>query len=63
MEVQTVGLRSDGLELAGELYIPQGNKAFPALCICHGIPAVPHDPKNKGYAALAQGFCLSLIHI
>ncbi len=57
MEVQTVGLRSDGLELAGELYIPHGNKAFPALCICHGIPAVPHDPKNKGYAALARGFC------
>lgn len=56
MEVQTVGLRSDGLELAGELFVPKGNRPLPTLCICHGIPAVPHDPKDKGYAALARGF-------
>jgi len=57
MKVRTVRLISDGLQLAGELYVPRGTKAFPTLCICHGIPAVQHDPNDRGYAALAQGFC------
>jgi len=57
MEIRNVCLRSDGLELAGEVYIPSGNKSCPALCICHGIPAVPYNPEDKGYTTLAQRFC------
>ncbi|MGA8849113.1 MAG: alpha/beta fold hydrolase [Dehalococcoidia bacterium] len=57
MEVKQIRLRADGLELAGELHVPSKDKVHPALCICHGIPAAPADPTNKGYALLAQHFC------
>jgi len=57
MEVRKIQLKADGLELFGELYIPSGDKVHPALCICHGIPAAPPDPTDKGYALLAQRFC------
>jgi putative redox protein len=59
MEIREIRLKADGLELAGELYIPSRGKAHPALCICHGIPAAPPDPTDKGYALLAQRFCLA----
>lgn len=58
MNTKSIHLESDGLELAGELYIPSSaNKPHPALCICHGIPATPYNPDDKGYATLAQRFC------
>jgi dipeptidyl aminopeptidase/acylaminoacyl peptidase len=57
MEARKICLRSDGLELAGEVYIPSESKVCPALCICHGIPASPYNPEDRGYAALAQKFC------
>jgi len=57
METKEIRLKADGLELAGQLHIPSRGKAHPALCICHGIPAIPHDPTDKGYALLAQRFC------
>jgi len=50
-------LQADGLELTGELHIPSRDNVHPALCICHGIPAAPPDPTDKGYALLAQRFC------
>jgi len=57
MDVEEVRLEADGLELAGELHIPSRRKVHPALCICHGIPAVRHNPTDKGYTLLAQRFC------
>lgn len=57
MQVRSICLISDGLDLAGQVYIPRGNKAHAALCICHGIPATPYDPSDKGYAVLAERFC------
>ena len=57
MEIKQICLRSDGLELVGELYTPKKDKPCPALCVCHGIPAVPYNPEDKGYATLAQRFC------
>jgi dipeptidyl aminopeptidase/acylaminoacyl peptidase len=57
MEVREIRFKSDRLELVGELHIPSGDKVHPALCICHGIPATPPDPTDKGYALLAQRFC------
>ncbi len=50
-------MKVDGLELVGELHIPSGGKVHPALCICHGIPAVRPDPTDRGYTLLAQRFC------
>jgi alpha/beta superfamily hydrolase len=57
MEVREIRLQADGLELIGELHIPPGDRSHPALCICHGIPAAPPDPTDKGYTLLAQRFC------
>ena len=57
MEVQEVRLKADGLELVGELHIPSRDRVHLALCICHGIPAVPPDSTDKGYTLLAQRFC------
>jgi dipeptidyl aminopeptidase/acylaminoacyl peptidase len=57
MESKGICLQSDRLKLAGEVYIPPGNKPYPALCICHGIPAAPYNPDDRGYALLAQKFC------
>lgn len=54
----TISLKADNLCLAGEVYFPQGiTQPAPALCLCHGIPAVPHDPTDRGYATLAKEFC------
>jgi hypothetical protein len=57
METREIRFQADGLELAGELHIPSKGKANPTLCICHGIPAAPPDPIDKGYALLAQQSC------
>jgi dipeptidyl aminopeptidase/acylaminoacyl peptidase len=57
MEITEIRLKADGLELAGELHISSRDKVHPALCICHGIPAVPYDPTDRGYTLLAQRFC------
>jgi len=57
MKIESICLKSDELELAGELFIPLSNEPCPALCICHGIPATPYNPEDKGYSMLAQMFC------
>ena len=57
MDVEEIRLKADGLELRGELQIPSRGKVHPALCICHGIPAAPPDPTDRGYALLAERFC------
>jgi len=57
MEVKEIRLKADGLELVGELHVPSEDRVHPALCICHGIPATPPDPTDRGYALLAQNFC------
>jgi dipeptidyl aminopeptidase/acylaminoacyl peptidase len=57
MEAKEIRFQADGLELVGELHIPSGDRMHPALCICHGIPAAPPNPTDKGYSLLAQRFC------
>jgi dipeptidyl aminopeptidase/acylaminoacyl peptidase len=57
VRIDQIWLKSGELKLAGEVYFPPGNKLCPALCICHGIPNVPYNPAERGYAILAQRFC------
>ncbi len=57
MERTEIRLKADGLELAAELHVPQAGGPQPVVCICHGIPATPPDPTDRGYALLAQRFC------
>ncbi len=57
MQIKPVSFKADGISLVGALYIPQGTPPFPALCLCHGIPAVAYNPQDQGYALLAHRFC------
>ena len=58
MKKQEVSFKSDTLSLYGELYFPDKMGHSPkTLIICHGIPAVPHNPSERGYAILAEKFC------
>jgi fermentation-respiration switch protein FrsA (DUF1100 family) len=46
------------LRICGEVYIPPGgSRPFPALVICHGIPARVKGPDDRGYPLLAERFC------
>lgn len=52
---QRVSLKVDGLTVVGEVYYPaEAQTTHPALCICHGIPASPPNPSDRGYALLAE---------
>jgi dipeptidyl aminopeptidase/acylaminoacyl peptidase len=58
MNKKEVTFKSDNLNLYGEIYFPDRiDPARPALCLCHGIPAVPYNPAERGYAVLAEKFC------
>jgi len=46
----------DNITLVGKLYIPPGTNKHPAVCISHGIPAVPYNAGDSGYSLLAQRF-------
>ena len=57
MEKRGVSFEVEGIKILGELYVPSNREISPALCICHGIPAAPPDPKDRGYPLLAERFC------
>jgi dipeptidyl aminopeptidase/acylaminoacyl peptidase len=59
MRDSAVILSADDIMLAGEVFLPDDcNRAYPAVCLCHGIPAVPYNPEEKGgYPELAARFC------
>ena len=54
MPIETVNLEADGINIAGQLYLPDGAGPFPTVCACHGIPAGIPDPTDRGYASLAE---------
>ncbi len=48
----------DDISIVGEFYLPDNNGKYPAVCICHGIPAgSAHDPGDGGYPLLAETVC------
>jgi len=54
-----VALEVDGIIISGQLYLP-GEDAkipYPAVCICHGIPAHTAEPGDEGYSPLAEKLC------
>lgn len=58
MKRQAFHLTSDGLNLWAELYRPDDRaEKRPGLVVCHGIPAAPHDPRDRGYPELAEKLC------
>jgi dipeptidyl aminopeptidase/acylaminoacyl peptidase len=57
MNVEKVFWMSDGLKIQGEVYFPAGrSRRYPALVICHGIPAKVKGPDDGGYPLLAEHF-------
>jgi dipeptidyl aminopeptidase/acylaminoacyl peptidase len=61
MRVSAVILSADDIMLAGEVFLPDDcSGVYPAICLCHGIPAVPYNPEETGgYTELAARFCLA----
>jgi len=59
MRDSAVVLCSDDIMLAGQVFLPDDcTGVYPAVCICHGIPAVSYNPDEKGgYPELAARFC------
>jgi alpha/beta superfamily hydrolase len=54
VELKPVALKVDGINIAGQLYLPEAKMPCPVVCTCHGIPAGVPDPNDRGYAALAE---------
>ena len=54
MIVEPAPIMSDGLRLWGEIHRPEGAGSVPAVLVCHGLPAGPPDPTDRGYAELAD---------
>jgi fermentation-respiration switch protein FrsA (DUF1100 family) len=57
MRIKAVSLKVDDINIAGQLYLPDGDVPYNTICTCHGIPAGIPDPSDKGYAALAEYLC------
>jgi fermentation-respiration switch protein FrsA (DUF1100 family) len=54
VQIETVNIEIDGIAIAGQLYLPDGDGPHPTVCACHGIPAGAPDPADRGYATLAE---------
>jgi dipeptidyl aminopeptidase/acylaminoacyl peptidase len=54
VKIETISLDVEGVNIAGQLYLPEGGGPYPAVCACHGIPAGIPDPNDRGYALLAE---------
>jgi fermentation-respiration switch protein FrsA (DUF1100 family) len=54
VRIDLVTLEVDGINIAGQLYLPEGDGPYPTVCTCHGIPAGIPDPTDRGYASLAE---------
>ena len=56
---KTVALAVEGISIAGQLYLPaeDDRTPYPAVCVCHGIPADVPDPSDAGYPLLAERLC------
>ena len=57
MRIEPVILKVDGINVVGQLYLPEGEMPYHTVCTCHGIPAGAPDPNDSGYASLAEQFC------
>jgi len=59
MHIEAVNLQADDIDIAGQLYLPEGDRPYGTVCACHGIPAGKPDPNDPGYASLAEYLCSS----
>ena len=57
MIIKEMTLQVDGINIAGQLYVPGNKIPYPTVCICHGIPSGITDPSDGGYPVLAERIC------
>jgi alpha-beta hydrolase superfamily lysophospholipase len=57
MQLNNVHLQVDGLDIAGQLYLPDSSGPYLTVAICHGLPARIKAPDEAGYAELAEKIC------
>lgn len=59
IDSKVVALEVEGIKVAGQLYLPGkgGQAPYPAVCVCHGIPAHIPVPNDRGYPLLAERIC------
>ena len=58
MKKEQAFIKSGEFNIYTEMYRPEKLKNdWPVLCFCHGIPAMAYNPKDLGYALLAEHFC------
>ncbi|MFC1915273.1 alpha/beta hydrolase [Chloroflexota bacterium] len=55
--MKRIALEVEGITIIGRLYLPEGKAPYPAVCVCHGIPAGIPEPGEEGYALLAERIC------
>lgn len=55
---ENITFRTDGTALQGQLFMPDSQGNLPFVCLCHGIPAKPYDPSDKGYEHIAKKFVM-----
>jgi len=54
---RTITLEIEDIGLASQLYLPDSKPPYPAVCVCHGIPAKQPVPGDSGYPLLAEKIC------
>lgn len=58
MKPENISITVDDMKLNGAIFVPDdGAINYPAVCLCHGIPAGPYDPSDSHYPVIAQQFC------
>ncbi|MGD9115766.1 MAG: alpha/beta fold hydrolase [Dehalococcoidia bacterium] len=57
MQIETVNLKAENIDIVGQLYLPAGKAPYPTVCACHGIPAGAPEPNDRGYTSLAEYLC------
>jgi len=58
MNVEKISWKSNGFKIIGKVYVPTDrSQPYPALALCHGIPAKVKGPDDRGYPLLGERFC------
>lgn len=56
--IRKVTLDIEGINISGQLHLPEGRVPYPTVGVCHGIPAHRPGPgDNGGYPLLAEKIC------
>jgi alpha/beta superfamily hydrolase len=56
--INKITLTVEGISIVGQFFLPKRKGLYPAVCICHGIPAgISEEKKDGGYPELAGRMC------